>query len=144
LSGQTAFSTLDIEKTVQEIVTSVDSSVSEVNGFLEQVMLQVAESTELSQEFKKLIDFFQKQVEAFESVNEDMSKQAESATELQEVLRTLSNASRKTTTSVNQFCREIELLHQSTTSLVEKIDSFTHPSYIQQLAVSENQSASDV
>jgi methyl-accepting chemotaxis protein len=139
LSGQTAYSTLDIEKTVREIIESVNFSVNEVNKFLEQVMLQVMDSTQLSEEFKKLIHFFQKQVEVFKSVSQDVAKQSESATELHEVLRTLSNASKKTTTSVNQFRREIESLHQSTTNLVKKIDSFTHPSYIE-LAISEDKS----
>jgi methyl-accepting chemotaxis protein len=130
LSGQTASSTLDIEDTVREIISSVDAATTEVNQFLEQVLLQVKDSTQLSDEFKKLIHFFQHQVEVFSSVNEDMAKQAESATELQEMLKELSDASKRTTLSVGQFYREIESLYQSTTSLVEKIDSFTHPSYI--------------
>lgn len=151
LSGQTASSTLDIEDTVREIISSVDASATEVNQFLEQVLLQVKDSTMLSDEFKKLIHFFQHQVEVFSSVNVDMAKQAESATELQEMLKGLSDASKKTTLSVSQFYREIESLYQSTTSLVQKIDSFTHPSYIllamgqkaEELAVSENQSSGD-
>lgn len=130
LSGQTAFSTLGIEETVREIVNTVDFSTTNVNKFLDQVLLQVKDSVLLSEEFKNLIHFFQHQVEVFSSVNEDMAKQSESATDLQEVLRGLSNASKRTTVSVGQFYREIESLHQSTNSLVEKIDSFTHPSYI--------------
>ncbi len=130
LSGQTASSTLDIEDTVREIISTVDAATREVNQFLEQVLSQVKDSTQLSDEFKKLIHFFQHQVEVFSSVNEDMARQAESATELQEMLKGISDASKRTTLSVGQFYREIESLHQSTTNLVEKIDSFTHPSYI--------------
>ncbi len=129
LSGQTAFSTLDIEETVQQIIASVNSEVVEVHRFLQKVLLQVSESTQLSEEFKNLIRFFQHQVEVFESVNEDMSKQAESATEIQGVLYDLSDASKRTKLSVNQFYREIEFLYHSTTNLVDKIDSFTHPDY---------------
>lgn len=130
LSGQTAFATIEIENNVKEVVKTVDTSTEEVSRFMNQLSFQVNESNVLSEEFKELIHYFQNQVEVFNSVNSDMSKQAASATELQAMLISLSNASRQTKISVNQFYSEIDSLHSSTISLVEKIDSFTHPSYL--------------
>lgn len=130
LSGQTAFATIEIENNVKEVVKTVDTSTEEVRRFMNQLTLQVGESNLLSEEFKELIHYFQNQVEVFNSVNSDMNKQAASATELQAMLMSLSKASRQTKMSVNQFYSEIDSLHHSTINLVEKIDSFTHPSYL--------------
>lgn len=140
LSGQAAFSTLDIEFTVTQIIESVNECVVLVDQFLHDVLLQVCDSTQISEEFKSLIDFFENQVEVFKSVNDDMLRQAESATEIQKVLISLSDAARKSTQSTNQFYREIEALHHSTTSLVEKIESFTHPSYNSLQSIADNYS----
>ncbi len=127
LSGQTALATLEIEEIIEQIIEAVNSSAIGVNEFSSQVLNQVNDSKMLGDELIRLMHFYQNQVEIFQGVHEDMKKQSKSAHGINEMLLDLGNASEKTSLSIQQLYKEIHVLYQSISYLLETIDSFTDP-----------------
>lgn len=75
MADQIALVTLDIEKSVQEIVKTVLEASDGVNAFSENIRHQVQETGDISTQLKQLIGDTQDQVHRFEKIKEEMQLQ---------------------------------------------------------------------
>jgi methyl-accepting chemotaxis protein WspA len=86
LADQTAVATLDIERIVGEMQSSVSSGVMEMDRFGEQVRDGVNEATRLSQELSAIIEGVESLKPRFESAHQSMQTQVLGAGQINEAM----------------------------------------------------------
>jgi len=124
LADQAAFFTLDIEKSIHQIISEIAQTELFVNEFSKQILAQVNGVTETSNQLTHLIENTQNQTQAFDLVNQGMQKQADRAAQIHREIYTLTNAVQTTTQTVNKFYKEIQYLDYTTSNLETMTNKF--------------------
>lgn len=112
MADQIALATLDIEKSVQEIVKAVLEAAEGVNAFSEHIRNQVRETDGLSTQLKQLIGDTQGQVYRFERIKAEIQMQMQQISHIKQVTSDL----KKGSTASHQLARSLssELHHFKT------------------------------
>lgn len=124
LADQTGSATLDIEQTVNEIVSAVAAGVMSVDKFSEEIHTGVAQVSAVGEQLSKIIEQVQQQTDSFENVNKGMQTQSIGAEQINESIMQLSEAAQHASESIRQFHNAIEQLNhaaQEMQSAVSKI-----------------------
>lgn len=124
LADQAAFFTLDIEKSIHQIIAEIALTELFVKEFSAQILAQVNGVTETSNQLTQLIENTQNQTQAFDLVNQGMQKQADRAAQIHGEIYTLTNAVQATTQTVNKFYKEIQYLDYTTSHLETMTNKF--------------------
>ncbi|MCE5316606.1 MAG: methyl-accepting chemotaxis protein [Parachlamydia sp.] len=85
MADQIAHVTLDIEKSVQEIILTVLEAVERVTAFSEEIRSHVQDTGEVSAKLKQLISATQDQVMRFERIKEEMQSQLQQISQITEI-----------------------------------------------------------
>ncbi len=96
LADQTAIATIDIEQMVKEMQSAVSTGVMEMDKFSQEVGQGVNDVGLIISQLGQVIEQVQDLTPRFESVNQGMELQAESATQISESMIQLSNTSQET------------------------------------------------
>lgn len=96
LADQTAIATIDIEQMVKEMQSAVSTGVMEMDKFTQEVGQGVNDVGMIISQLGQVIEQVQDLTPRFESVNQGMELQAESATQISESMIQLSNTSQET------------------------------------------------
>lgn len=121
LADQTAVATLDIEKTVNEMVSAVSSGVEGMVKFSEDIRSGVAQATSISGLLTKIIAQVQQQTSTFEMVNQGMDAQSVGAKQITESIEELSSVAQQSTSSIRQFHTALEQLSQAAKDLRDTV-----------------------
>jgi len=124
LSNQTATSTLDIEKIVNEIVDAVKSSVMGVDDFTQEIREGTHKVSEVSEQLSQIMNQVKILVERFDTVDNGMKNQSEAAEQINKALIDLSEMATETNTSMSHFHSTISHLDKAANDLrvtLEKI-----------------------
>lgn len=103
LADQTAVATLDIERMVKEMQTSVAAGVMEMDKFSDEVGRSVQAVNTISGQLTGIIEQVEDLAPKFESVNDGMRAQTLGAQQISQALAQLSVGARKTSESLRQF-----------------------------------------
>lgn len=103
LADQTAVGTLDIERMVKEMQSSVSSGVMEMDKFSQGVSRDVEEMGALTTQLDQIIQQVQGLSSRFEEVNVGMRAQSEGAGQISEAMTHLNDGARQTAASLNEF-----------------------------------------
>lgn len=124
LSDQTATSTLDIEKIVNEIVEAVKSTVLGVDDFTKEIRDGASKVNEVSEQLSKIMEQVKTLVERFDTVDQGMKNQSEAAEQINKALLDLSEMASETNLSMKNFHATIHHLDKAASDLrvtLEKI-----------------------
>jgi methyl-accepting chemotaxis protein len=117
LADQTAISTLDIEKIINEIMTAVSSSVMGVDDFTQEIRNGVEQVRTVSEQLAKIIEQVQAFTARFELVNQGMQAQSTGAEQINEAIAQLSQTAQQTSEAIHQFHRTIQELNNAANEL---------------------------
>jgi len=117
LSNQTAMSTLDIEKIVNEIVDAVKSSVMGVDDFTTEIREGTNNVKEVSEQLSQIMEKVKILVERFDTVDYGMKNQSEAAEQINKALIDLSEMATETSLSMSHFHSTISHLDKAATDL---------------------------
>ncbi|HIG28332.1 MAG TPA: methyl-accepting chemotaxis protein, partial [Verrucomicrobiales bacterium] len=121
LADQTAVATLDIEKMVQEMQTSVSAGVMEMDKFSEQIRMGVDEVGSISKQLGQIIGNVQLLSGKFESVQQGMVSQTEGAQQISEAMTQLNQSAKSSSNSIQSFNQATTDLHKSVGDLRQEI-----------------------
>ncbi|WP_226987419.1 methyl-accepting chemotaxis protein [Parachlamydia acanthamoebae] len=124
LADQAAFFTLDIEKSIHQIVSEISQTALYVTEFSEHILAQVNGVTETSYQLTQLIENTRNQTQAFDLINQGMQQQAARAAQIHSEIYTLTNAAQASTQNVNRFYNEIQYLHHAISHLQAMTNKF--------------------
>lgn len=110
LADQTAVATLDIEKTVNEMVSAVSSGVEGMTKFSEEIRVGVAQATNISGLLNQIIAQVQQQTSTIEMVNQGMDAQSVGAKQITDSIEELSGVAQQSTSSIRQFHTALDQL----------------------------------
>ncbi|WP_068470382.1 methyl-accepting chemotaxis protein [Candidatus Protochlamydia phocaeensis] len=117
LADQTAVSTLDIERTANEIMTAVSSSVMSVDDFTQEIRNGVEQISLVSGQLATIMEQVQNFIARFETVNEGMQAQSTGAEQINQAINQLSQTAQQIAQSIHQFHRTIEELNLAANQL---------------------------
>lgn len=100
LADQTAIATLDIENTVQEMLSSVSTGVMEMDKFTQDVGENAQSISQISDQMAQIIYQVQSLVPQFEIVSGGMLAQAQGAQQIKAAMEQLNDTSQQTADSV--------------------------------------------
>ncbi|MEI8189613.1 MAG: methyl-accepting chemotaxis protein [candidate division NC10 bacterium] len=112
LADQTAVATLDIERMVKEMQSSVSAGVMEMEKFCGEVNRGMQEVGGISRHLDRIITQIKELTPQFESVNEGMRAQSEGAQHISRAIVRLSEGAKQTTDSLRQFNEATEHLRE--------------------------------
>ena len=124
LADQTAIATLDIERIVGEMQSSVSSGVMEMDRFGEQVRNGVSEATQLGEQLGAIIQSVEKLRPRFESAHDGMQAQVVGASQINEAMLRLREAALVSEESANGLNGNAEQLLQAIDGLKLAISRF--------------------
>ncbi|MEA2038804.1 MAG: methyl-accepting chemotaxis protein [Thermodesulfobacteriota bacterium] len=124
LADQTAVATLDIDRMVNEMQSSVSSGVMEMDRFTEEVKKGVKSADEISHQLAEIIEHVKELAPRFEMVNEGMRSQSEGAQHISDAMVQLQDGAKKTSESLGQFNEATEYLRQGAHDLQTEISRF--------------------
>lgn len=124
LADQTAVATLDIDRMVNEMQSSVSSGVMEMDRFTEEVEKGVKSVDEISYQLAEIIEHVKELAPRFEMVNEGMRSQSEGAQHISDAMVQLQDGAKKTSESLGQFNEATEYLRQGAHDLQTEISRF--------------------
>jgi methyl-accepting chemotaxis protein len=113
MANQIAGATLDIEHSVEQIVTAVLEASEGVRLFSEQIGQQVQETKETSTQLKTLIDNTQEQMQRFESIKSEIQQQIRQITLLTEITGHLKREANSSHQLAGRLRREMQPLLQT-------------------------------
>lgn len=121
LADQTALATIDIEKTVDEMRSAVDSGVATIEQFSERVRSSVGSVNEAAQNTSRITEQVQGLVPKFETVLRGMENQSQGARQISETMVELSNSTRETARAIGESKQALEELNQATAGLQAEV-----------------------
>lgn len=124
LADQTAVATLDIEKMIKEMQSSVKSGVEEMDKFFVEVRLSVSAIEVIKQQLEKIIKNVHEISPRFISVNEGMMNQAQGADQINEAIMQLSASAEETASAIKGFNKVAEELNNAVKTLENEIEQF--------------------
>lgn len=124
LADQTAVSTLDIERTVKEMQSSVSTGVMEMDKFSGEVSQWVKSVGNISQQLNQILEQIKILAPRFESVNEGMRSQASGAQQISDAMTQLTEGARNTSESLRHFHEVTNQLKQAARDLQTEVSRF--------------------
>jgi methyl-accepting chemotaxis protein WspA len=125
LADQTAVATLDIERIVGEMQSSVSSGVMEMDRFGEQVRNGVSEATQLGEELTEIILSVEKLKPRFDSAHNGMQAQVLGASQINEAMLRLREAALGSEESAVNLDGNAQQLLQAVDALKLAVGRFT-------------------
>ncbi|MEO1403985.1 MAG: methyl-accepting chemotaxis protein [Cyanobacteria bacterium J06635_1] len=117
LADQTAVATLEIEGMVKDMQAAVANGVMEMDKFSQDVVLGVEDIRKINDQTVQMIEQVQGLTPRFETVNQGVDTQAQSALQIGAAIRQLSEAAQQTAQSIRDTNYALERLNQTATSL---------------------------
>ncbi|KAB2843578.1 MAG: methyl-accepting chemotaxis protein, partial [Melioribacteraceae bacterium] len=124
LADQTAVATLDIEKMIKEMQSSVKSGVEEMDKFFVEVRLSVSAIEVIKQQLEKIIKNVHEISPRFIAVNDGMMNQAQGADQINEAIMQLSASAEETAAAIKGFNKVAEELNEAVKNLENEIEQF--------------------
>jgi methyl-accepting chemotaxis protein WspA len=124
LADQTAVATLDIEKMIQQMQSSVASGVTEMGKFTGQVRGASDEVRRVGQQLESIIDEVRELTERFQTVTEGMESQAEGGRQIRDALVNLSDGVQQTMRTLKDYRRAGDNLDKAVRDLRGEIARF--------------------
>jgi len=124
LADQTAVASLEIDRTVREMQTSVTSGVMEMDKFSGEVRQGVNAVSAIGVQMGRIIEQVKVLTPRFESVNEGMQAQSSGARQISEAMIQLSEGARQTRESLRQFNEATEQLKDAARGLQQEAAQF--------------------
>ncbi|MEO0794821.1 MAG: methyl-accepting chemotaxis protein, partial [Verrucomicrobiota bacterium] len=124
LADQAAASTLEIEGSVQAMLTAVQSGVRNMGTFSRKVDSSVSEIIDISSRLTDVIQQVQGLPPRFDMILEGMESQAEGASQINESMGQLSSSAQQTANAVKETNRMIMNLKRSADVLRAEISRF--------------------
>jgi len=124
LADQAAASTLEIEQSVQAMLTAVQSGVKNMSTFSRKVDTSVSEIIDISGRLTDVIQQVQGLPPRFDQILEGMESQAEGASQINEAMGQLSASAQQTANAVRETNRMILNLKRSADVLRSEIARF--------------------
>ncbi|MFL9450393.1 MULTISPECIES: methyl-accepting chemotaxis protein [Nostocales] len=124
LADQTAVATLEIEKMVKQMQSSVSSGVMEMDKFAKEVEQSVEDVASISKQMAQIIEQVQELTPRFEAVNSGMEAQSQGAQQISDAMIQLSNTSTQTTDSLREINNAIHQLNQVAQGLRHEMSRF--------------------
>ena len=125
LADQTAHASLDIERMVKEMQSSVTSGVKEMKVFTEQVQGGVREIGTLSEKLGEIISAVEGITGRFGMVTEGMYAQSQGAEQIRDAMVRLVDGAARTAESLNDSNRATVELRGAVADLKEEVSRFT-------------------
>ncbi len=125
LADQTAVATLDIERMVKEMQSSVAAGVMEMDKFSEQVRVGVVEVGRISDQLGQIIAAVQVLSERFDQVTEGMRVQSQGAEQIREAVVQINEGAGQTSVSLREFNKATSYLREAVSELKEEVSRFT-------------------
>jgi methyl-accepting chemotaxis protein WspA len=125
LADQTAVATLDIERMVKEMQSSVAAGVMEMDRFSEQVRRGVVEVGRISDHLGQIIAAVQSLPERFDQVTEGMRVQSQGAEQIREAVVQINEGANQTSVSLREFNKATAYLREAVSELKEEVSRFT-------------------
>lgn len=125
LADQTAHASLDIERMVKEMQSSVTSGVKEMKIFTEQVQGGVREIGTLSEKLGEIISAVEGITGRFGMVTEGMYAQSQGAEQIRDAMVRLVDGAARTAESLNDSNRATVELRGAVAELKEEVSRFT-------------------
>ena len=125
LADQTAHASLDIERMVKEMQSSVTSGVQEMKIFTEQVQGGVREIGTLSEKLGEIISAVEGITGRFGMVTEGMYAQSQGAEQIRDAMVRLVDGAARTAESLNDSNRATVELRGAVADLKEEVSRFT-------------------
>lgn len=124
LADQTAVATLDIERMVREMQSSVSAGVMEMDKFSEQVRRGVGEVESVTDQLKYIIHDVQRITVRFEQVTEGMRVQSQGADQIREAMIRINEGASRTKAALREFNTATSHLRDAVGSLKDEISRF--------------------
>lgn len=124
LADQTALSTLEIEKMVKEMLSSVATGVMEMDRFSQEVIDNAANIGNIGEQISLIIAQVESLAPQFETVTVGMSAQAESAQQICSAMVQLDDSSQQTAESVKDNNQAISQLNGVVQHLQLEVTNF--------------------
>ncbi len=124
LADQTAVATLDIDNMVRHMRDAVSAGVMQMDKFTEDVRSGVARIAEINGQTGQIIEEVHALSERFRSVNEGVRNQALGAEQINEAMMQVTEGSRQTRASIDEFKRASEHLRHSVESINQEVSQF--------------------
>ncbi|MDR3636895.1 MAG: methyl-accepting chemotaxis protein [Isosphaeraceae bacterium] len=125
LADQTAVATLDIERMVKEMQSSVAAGVMEMDKFSEQVRQGVSDVESIGGQLGEIITAVQGLTERFEHVTEGMRVQSQGADQIREAVMRINEGANQTSVSLREFNKATSHLREAVSLLKEEVSRFT-------------------
>ncbi len=122
LSDQTAMSTFDIEKIVNEIVDAVKSSVMGVDDFTKEIRDGAEQVKGVGKQLGQIMEQVKTLVDRFEAVDQGMKNQSDAAEQINKALIGLSGLANETSASMTQFHTTIKQLNVASAGLRKTLE----------------------
>ncbi len=124
LADQTAVATLDIDNMVRHMRDAVSAGVMQMDKFTEDVRSGVARIAEINGQTGQIIEEVHALSERFRSVNEGVRNQALGAEQINEAMMQVTDGSRQTRASIDEFKRASEHLRHSVETINQEVSQF--------------------
>src|SRR6516164_1589930 len=125
LADQTAVATLDIERMVKDMQSSVAAGVMEMDKFSDQVRQGVVEVGRISDQLGEIITAVHGLTERFEQVTEGMRVQSQGAEQIREAVVQINEGANHTSVSLREFNKATAYLREAVSELKEEVSRFT-------------------
>jgi methyl-accepting chemotaxis protein WspA len=124
LADQTAVATLDIETMVRQMQDAVSAGVMQMDKFGEEVRSGVGQVTKINQMTWEIITEVQSLSSRFQLVNDGMRNQNAGAQQINDAMTQISEATRRSAQSIQDFEHVIATLRGSVEGLNQEISQF--------------------
>jgi methyl-accepting chemotaxis protein WspA len=124
LADQTAVATLDIERSVKEMQSSVSAGVMEADKFTGEVNRGVQAVKEINHQLGSIIVHIKELAPRFEAVNDGMQAQSQGAQQISQAMVQLNDGALKTSDSLRQFKDATEQLREAARRLQTEVTQF--------------------
>jgi len=125
LADQTSVATLDIESMILETQGAVKDGVEAVGAYTNQTRTSTERIAEISIDLMRAIEHTQQLVPQFETINEGMQMQLDSASHISEAMEQLNQAAGQTRESLTEFRKVTEQLNEAVSDLQKEVGRFS-------------------
>jgi methyl-accepting chemotaxis protein WspA len=124
LADQTAVAALEIEGVITEMQNAVREGVAGVERYTQEARTSSGKITRMSADLGRIIDYTRQIGPQFQTVNEGIQTQSESASQISDAMGQLDDAAIQTRESLEGFLEVTEQLRSAVHELETEVDKF--------------------
>jgi methyl-accepting chemotaxis protein len=124
LADQTAVAALEIEGLISEMQSAVREGISGVERYTDQASSSSDRMTHISGDLERIIEYTRQLSPQFETVNQGMQNQSESALQISEAMSQLNDAARQTRAFLEDFLQVTDQLRGAVNGLEDEVRRF--------------------